>query len=156
MPVRLNQMGESGEIPCIFPRNRETACRDTFEDDCLHRELVRCFSRESSLSEIIAKVPRLSLAKVGASGPRERRLENADALACQILCWAILRSGYVRRSYATRRSHGSLMPASRRTESQSLSARRFGDVSLLHIGLAKFTSVRSCGARLWHRHVEPV
>src|SRR5262245_45730039 len=76
MPVRLNQMGESGEIPCIFPRNRETACRDTFADDCLHRQLVRCFSRESSLSEIIAKVPRLSLAKVGASGPRERRLEK--------------------------------------------------------------------------------
>jgi hypothetical protein len=42
------------------------------------RQLIPCFS-EISLSEIVAKVPRVSLAKVGASGPRERSLEIAGA-----------------------------------------------------------------------------
>ena len=40
------------------------------------RQLVLCFSGEISLSEIIAQVPQVSPTKIGATGPRERRLEE--------------------------------------------------------------------------------
>jgi hypothetical protein len=42
----------------------------------LVRQLVHCFSREILLSEIIAQVPQVSPTKIGATGPRERRLED--------------------------------------------------------------------------------
>jgi hypothetical protein len=51
----LSSIGlNSGEFPCIFPQNRERRNRDEFADDCLHRQLVLCFPRKISLSEIIA------------------------------------------------------------------------------------------------------
>jgi hypothetical protein len=53
---------------------------DRFADDCLHRQLVFCFSREISFSEIIAEVPQVSLAKAEPSDHRERSLENGGAL----------------------------------------------------------------------------
>jgi len=52
------------ELPCIFPQKREQTCGDGFADDCFPRQLVFCFFREISLSEIIAEVPQVSLAKV--------------------------------------------------------------------------------------------
>ena len=39
-------------------------------------ELVPCFSSEILLSEIIAQVPQVSPTKIGATGLRERRLED--------------------------------------------------------------------------------
>jgi hypothetical protein len=60
-----------------FQSLRSSADRE-FESR-LVRQLVPCFSIEISLSEMIAKVPRVSLEKVGASGPRERSLEIAGA-----------------------------------------------------------------------------
>jgi hypothetical protein len=47
------------------------------------RHLVHCFSREISIAEIIAEVPRVRLAKVGAIDRRERGLENDGALCVQ-------------------------------------------------------------------------
>ena len=44
---------------------------DRFADDCPHRQLVFCFSREISFSEIIAEVPQVSLAKAEPSDHRE-------------------------------------------------------------------------------------
>jgi hypothetical protein len=55
---------KAAKFPCIFPRNRELRDGDGFADDCFHRQLVGCFSREILLSEIIAEVPQVSLAKV--------------------------------------------------------------------------------------------
>jgi hypothetical protein len=44
------------------------------------RQLVGCFSREISLSGIIAEYPGLRLGKVGVSNRRERILENGGAV----------------------------------------------------------------------------
>ena len=60
----------------------------------LLRQLVHCFSVEIQGAEIIWEIPRLSPAEIGASGKRERGLENAGAFGWRILRSAIRRSGY--------------------------------------------------------------
>jgi hypothetical protein len=57
------------------------------------RQLVNCFSREISLSEIVPEAPRVSRTKIGATGTESAVWRMVAGPASQILRLAIRRSG---------------------------------------------------------------
>jgi hypothetical protein len=87
-PLNFHRKGEARiavlglrrqNFPVFSRETGEDKAGERFADDCLHRQLVFCFCREISLSEIIAEVPQVKPRQSLASDHRERSLENGGA-----------------------------------------------------------------------------